>query len=460
MNHKVLLADDSLTIQKVIKITLANQPYDITEASSEDELFRELAEKRPKLVFLDFNLSEKYSGYELTSKIRAISPTSRVLLLLGTFDTVDEASMEKCGASDKIVKPFDSNKFIAICRHLIDTFEEEEIAYPEPKAQSPVSFQLEEDQWQMSSPKVDHSPATPLLSDSDRTAPQMENPLLKEVSDWGMSVPGVINDVRPHDKLIDIPPVIELAPVTSLQEHKAQKADPQMKAQLPVKEEPKFPETDDLDYPTIEEEITSIDQLLAASSTESAQPKASPPSGDIGSKLISIDSFRDQPFELELEGNYVADETDIKSLEAQIRDEVQDDLWVADEFEDLRDAVEAKLEEARSTFQPSRSAFDESLFSSSDDSKSTSWTHAERSEVEKKTAETFLRSSATEPVVDMTALRSEMELMVQKYVKEYLDQLFQKNAEKVAWEVIPDLAENLIRQELSKISNRILNDRP
>ena len=51
-----------------------------------------------------------------------------------------------------------------------------------------------------------------------------------------------------------------------------------------------------------------------------------------------------------------------------------------------------------------------------------------------------------------------MEELVKKYVKEYLDQMFHKGVEKVAWEVIPDLAENLIRQELSKISKKIIND--
>jgi PleD family two-component response regulator len=114
MNHKALLADDSLTIQKVIKITLANQPFDIVDCSSEDQLFAQLSVVQPKIVFLDFNLSEKFTGYELTAKIKEIVPSTKVLLLLGTFDTVDDAAMEKCGASDKVVKPFDSNKFISI----------------------------------------------------------------------------------------------------------------------------------------------------------------------------------------------------------------------------------------------------------------------------------------------------------------------------------------------------------
>ena len=52
-----------------------------------------------------------------------------------------------------------------------------------------------------------------------------------------------------------------------------------------------------------------------------------------------------------------------------------------------------------------------------------------------------------------------MEAMVKKYVQEYMDQMFQKNVEKVSWEIIPDLAENLIRQELGKISHKILNEK-
>jgi len=153
MNHKVLLADDSLTIQKVIKITLANQPFDIVDCVSDDELFKKLPEVKPELVFLDFNLSEKFSGYELAAKIRDAHPSARVLLLLGTFDTIDDAAMERCGAADKIVKPFDSNKFISICNRLVDTAPLEKLDFPnvisEPKIHSE-----EDDQWTMSQERV------------------------------------------------------------------------------------------------------------------------------------------------------------------------------------------------------------------------------------------------------------------------------------------------------------------
>lgn len=440
MNHKVLLADDSLTIQKVIKITLANQPYDITEASSEEELFQHLPALQPKLVFLDFNLSEKFTGYELTTKIKSICPNAKVLLLLGTFDTVDDASMEKCGASDKIVKPFDSNKFIAICKQMIDTFGNEEIPYPETKSEPKHDFQAqpEEDQW-----TVSHTTEQKFEDPqkfSEKTLPYIENPLMKEVSDWGMSIPGVINDTDSHDKSIDIPPVIGGAEVKSIQEHKAATTP----APASKEHEQKFPQSDDLDYPTIEE-------------MTSTPAPAAEPTKPTKSKLISIDSFKEAPSEIEMESPNAGYETDIQSLEAQIRDEVADNLWQADEFEDLKKEVSAKIEEVKSNFQPTLNDFDESLFKPLDDSESITWHDAAAStKQEPKVESSFSFQQA--PSVNMDDMRKEMEEMVKKYVKEYMDQMFQKNAEKIAWEVIPDLAENLIRTELSKISNKILSD--
>jgi CheY-like chemotaxis protein len=428
MNHKVLLADDSLTIQKVIKITLANQPYDITDCSNEDELFHQLNVVQPKLVFLDFNLSEKYTGYELTTKIKSILPTTKVLLLLGTFDTVDDSAMEKCGASDKIVKPFDSNKFIAICKQLIDTFADDDIPYPEAKEESKISFNDPDDQWTVSHSTEQKFKAEEMDKPLDNSFPNLENPLAKEMSDWGMSVPGVINDSEAHDIKVDLPPVI--GEVKSLNEHRA-------KNETAKKYEQKFPDNSDLDYPSMDE-VTS------------PSPEPETEKSSASSKLISIDSFNEDTFGLELEGSYVPDESDVSSIEAQIRDEVEENLWQADEFEDLKKEVSSKIEEVKNNFQPSRNAFDESLFKPLDQEESIDW---------EESANTFeMPSSSEKSDINMNDLRSEMESMVKKYVKEYLDEMFQKNTEKIAWEVIPDLAENLIRQELTKISNKILDD--
>lgn len=426
MNHKVLLADDSLTIQKVIKITLANQPYDIVDCSSDDELFKQLSTK-PELVFLDFNLSEEYSGYELCTKIKETVPSAKVLLLLGTFDSVDDAAMEKCGASDKIVKPFDSNKFIAICKRLVDTSTIEEIKYPEPKKAEFV-VPNSDDQW-----KVSHT-----VEQKITPAPEKEtfnvrnhlNPLESEVSDWGMSVPGIINDHKAHDKKIDLPNVIKMEPKPAASAAILPTSAPAAKNEI------KFPENDDLDYPTIEE--LKNESKPASAPVSEAKPK---------SKLISIETFNQTP-EIEIEHSLNSmDESDVSSIEAQIRDEVEEDLWKVDEFEDLKKEVAAKIEEVKSNFQPSVKDFDESLFQPLDENEEIQWTTADDHK---------FNAGQTDNTVQIS--NEEIEALIKKHVKEYMDQMFQQKVEKIAWEVIPDLAENLIRQEMAKISHKILNE--
>lgn len=431
MNHQVLLADDSITIQKVIKITLANQPYDITECSSEDELFKKLPVIQPKLVFLDFNLSENYTGYDLCNKIHELVPTAKILLLLGTFDTVDDAAMEKCGASDKIVKPFDSNKFIAICRQLIETFAEDDLAYPEPKKESPslaVTKESPEDQWQMSHAN-DPFVQTGEVPRIEVTEPQIINPLNKEISDWGMSVPDIIGQDH-FSSSMELPPVIGTSKPTSA---------PVKPVEAPGSQ--KFPENDDLDYPTIESFTRN---------TEEAKPASKKP------QLVSIENFNTDGLELEIEGNYVEEKSDIGSLEAQIHDEVAEDLWQADEFEDLKEQISSKIDEMKSGFQPSRNDFDESLFKPIDDSDSITWNDAGSDIFAKPQFDPTAVTQIPDSGEIIRQLRPEMEELVKKYVKEYMDELFKKNVEKVSWEVIPDLAENLIRQELGKIADKII----
>ncbi|MES2528180.1 MAG: response regulator [Bdellovibrionota bacterium] len=439
MNHQVLLADDSITIQKVIKITLANQPYDITECSSEDELFQKLPLIQPKIVFLDFNLSEKFTGYDLCSKIHSIVPSTKILLLLGTFDTVDDAAMEKCGATDKIVKPFDSNKFIALCRQMIESFEEsDDLPYPVSKNSIENSVfpddEPEEDQWQMSH-ATDPFIQTGELPKAEPVAAQPVNALNAEISDWGMSVPGVIGNDNASP--MELPPVItakvESRPVVTSAPAPALKPEAIQK----------FPDNTDLDYPTLEE--------LAKPIITEEKPAAKKP------QLVPLEMLKQDADDLVLEGNYVEEKTDIGSLEAQIHDEVAEDLWVADEFEDLKQQVSSKIEEMKSGFQPSRNDFDESLFKPTDDSDSITWNDVGSDIFAKPKFDPTVSTTIASTEDIMSKIRPEMEDLVKKYVKEYMDEMFRKNVEKVSWEVIPDLAENLIRQELGKIADKIIS---
>lgn len=434
MNHKVLLADDSLTIQKVIKITLANQPFDITDCSNDDDLFKLLSKVNPEIVFLDFNLSEKYSGYELSTKIKEILPTTQVLFLLGTFDVVDDASMEKCGAADKIVKPFDSNKFISICKRLVDNAPIEEIIFPNTEKPQVIEVKVE-DHWTLnhtietnSAVPTEHLEAARPFDVRDHL-----NPLDQEVSDWGMSIPGVINLNIASDKVVDLPPVIKSEPV--------KKHSPSVVEQKSSKDDVKFPSSEDLDFP----DMGGGDEIKV----EKEEPKTS-------SKLISIETFHsteDKTGEFEIEHNINSVvETDISSIVDQIREEVEEDLWHADEFESVKNSVAEKIDELKNLNVEQPQKFDEDLFKPLDAGEELEWNMEPINKQDLKVSSQISQNEL------MDQLRLEMASLIKKEVKEYMDQMFKQQVEKVSWEVIPDLAENLIKKEISKISNKILNE--
>ena len=66
MSKKLLLADDSVTIQKVIEITFANEDYDLTIVGNGDAALEKARLNPPDLILADIIMPGK-NGYELCS---------------------------------------------------------------------------------------------------------------------------------------------------------------------------------------------------------------------------------------------------------------------------------------------------------------------------------------------------------------------------------------------------------
>jgi CheY-like chemotaxis protein len=113
MRKKLLLADDSITIQKVIGITFANEDYELTVVDNGDEALEKARSENPDLILADVFMPGK-NGYELCAAVRQ-EPTLRsvpVLLLTGTFEPFDENKARAAGADSWIAKPFESQALI------------------------------------------------------------------------------------------------------------------------------------------------------------------------------------------------------------------------------------------------------------------------------------------------------------------------------------------------------------
>lgn len=113
MSKKLLLADDSITIQKVVGITFAGEDYDLAVVGDGDTALERARLERPDLVLADVFMPGM-SGYELCAAVKQ-DPALQgvpVLLLTGTFEPFDEGKAAAAGADGWIAKPFESQALI------------------------------------------------------------------------------------------------------------------------------------------------------------------------------------------------------------------------------------------------------------------------------------------------------------------------------------------------------------
>ena len=137
MPKTLLLADDSVTIQKVVGITFANEDVELVTENNGDDALRRARELKPDLVLADVGMPG-LDGYELCAALRADPELSNtpVLLLTGTFQPFDAARAREVGASGHVSKPFEAQTLVDTVRKHLD----EAAAAPPPAAASPAPW--------------------------------------------------------------------------------------------------------------------------------------------------------------------------------------------------------------------------------------------------------------------------------------------------------------------------------
>lgn len=118
MAKTILLADDSLTIQKVVELTFMDQDYQVTAVGDGQTALNHWASSRFDLVIADVHMPGA-NGYEVCRQVKASRPGTPVLLLVGTFETFDDAQAISCGANGHLKKPFDSQELFRLVDRLI-----------------------------------------------------------------------------------------------------------------------------------------------------------------------------------------------------------------------------------------------------------------------------------------------------------------------------------------------------
>ncbi|HEX6852343.1 MAG TPA: response regulator [Candidatus Polarisedimenticolaceae bacterium] len=111
MRRTLLIADDSVTIRKVVEITFADSDLRVETAGSGQEALDKIARLRPDLVLADVVMPEP-AGYEICRVVKASEHPVPVVLLAGTFEPFDADRAAACGADAHLVKPFDTKTLV------------------------------------------------------------------------------------------------------------------------------------------------------------------------------------------------------------------------------------------------------------------------------------------------------------------------------------------------------------
>jgi CheY-like chemotaxis protein len=118
--YTLLLADDSVTIQRVIELTFADEDVEVVAVSDGDQAIAALDRKPPDIVLADVGMPGR-DGYQVAQHIKNTPRLAHipVVLLTGAFEPIDQARAAEVGCDGVLAKPFEPQQVIGRVKELL-----------------------------------------------------------------------------------------------------------------------------------------------------------------------------------------------------------------------------------------------------------------------------------------------------------------------------------------------------
>lgn len=117
---RLILADDSQTIQKIVQLSFLDEPLEITCFSDGVSALDWIRKNGSDVVLADVFLP-MMDGYDLCREIRTLPNVEEipVVLLAGTFEPFDSVRAQRAGATAHLTKPFETSKLVTLVQKLL-----------------------------------------------------------------------------------------------------------------------------------------------------------------------------------------------------------------------------------------------------------------------------------------------------------------------------------------------------
>jgi len=426
MSKRLLLADDSITIQKVIGITFANEDYQLDIVDNGTSALEHARAHRPDAVLADVYMPGK-NGYELCTAIKQDPQLQGVpvLLLAGTFEPFDEDKATQAGADGWIIKPFESQALIDRVEELIRSgSQSQQTAVPAagagsagmPAASAGGLEAADEDLWA--------EPEAPGPVEEVDLADDLE-PLGEETASagqddiWG-SVSFDEEDLVEDVAVASAPSVKPAGPAP------AQAAAGKAAGEVWDDEIEEVDEIFDLESEDIVDEADLLEDF-------SAPVEAPVVAADVEEDVFSAED--EEPLEIDREPAPAGKASKVAVTPA----------WL-EEYEIPADDEETEME----LDTPDFSEAEEMAFEEPEAAVPVEPVAA----VQPPPAATVRQPQPAVPA-SVTLDEAEVERIVARVAEEVIERLAGTLLEKIAWEVVPDLAEGMIKDEIRRIKASI-----
>ena len=122
MMPKLLLADDSITVQRVIALTFQGEGIEVIAVGDGDLAVDAIDRERPQIVLADLSMPGRdgYAVAEYVKRSPELAKDIRVVLLTGAAEPVEEARSRALGIDGVLSKPFEPHVATALVRRLLN----------------------------------------------------------------------------------------------------------------------------------------------------------------------------------------------------------------------------------------------------------------------------------------------------------------------------------------------------
>ena len=122
MASDILIVDDEEDIRDLVAGILSDEGHETRTASDADSALASIADRVPRLVFLDIWLQgSRLDGLALLDEIKKMHPTLPVVMISGHGTIETAVSAIRRGAYDFIEKPFKADRLILIAERALET---------------------------------------------------------------------------------------------------------------------------------------------------------------------------------------------------------------------------------------------------------------------------------------------------------------------------------------------------